>query len=31
MGVFEYGELNGAVHFHALIYEPEAEMIFEYT
>ena len=27
MGVFEYGELNGSVHFHALIYVPEGEMI----
>ena len=29
MGVFEYGELNGAVHFHALIYVPKGEMIGE--
>ena len=29
MGVFEYGELNGSVHFHALIYVPEREMIGE--
>ena len=29
MGVFEYGEANGAVHFHALIYVPEGEMIGE--
>ena len=27
MGVFEYGEANGAIHFHALIYVPEGEMI----
>ena len=27
MGVFEYGELNGSIHFHALIYIPEGEMI----
>ena len=27
MGVFEYGEENGAIHFHALIYVPEGEMI----
>ncbi len=27
MGVFEYGELNGAIHFHALLYVPEGEMI----
>ncbi len=29
MGVFEYGELNGSIHFHALIYIPEGEMIGE--
>ena len=29
MGVFEYGELNGAIHFHALLYVPEGEMIGE--
>ena len=29
MGVFEYGELNGSVHFHALIYVPEGEMVGE--
>ena len=29
MGVFEYGELNGSIHFHALIYVPENEMIGE--
>ena len=29
MGVFEYGEMNGAIHFHALIYVPEGEMIGE--
>lgn len=29
MGVFEYGEANGAIHFHALIYVPEGEMIGE--
>ena len=29
MGVFEYGELNGSIHFHALIYIPEREMIGE--
>ena len=29
MGVFEYGEENGAIHFHALIYVPEGEMIGE--
>ena len=29
MGVFEYGELNGSVHFHVLIYIPENEMIGE--
>ena len=29
MGVFEYGELNGSIHFHALIYVPEGEMIGE--
>ena len=29
MGVFEYGEANGAMHFHALIYVPEGEMIGE--
>ena len=27
MGVFEYGEANGAIHFHALIYVPEGEMV----
>ena len=27
MGVFEYGEANGAIHFHALIYVPDGEMI----
>ena len=27
MGVFEYGEANGAIHFHVLIYVPEGEMI----
>ena len=27
IGVFEYGEANGAIHFHALIYVPEGEMI----
>ena len=27
MGVFEYGEENSSVHFHALIYVPEGEMI----
>ena len=27
MGVFEYGEANGAIHFHALIYVPNGEMI----
>ena len=27
MGVFEYGEVNGAIHFHALIYVPEGEMV----
>lgn len=27
MGVFEYGELNSSIHFHALIYIPEGEMI----
>ena len=27
MGVFEYGKANGAIHFHALIYVPEGEMI----
>ena len=27
MGVFEYGEANGAIHFHALIYMPEGEII----
>lgn len=29
MGVFEYGEKNGAIHFHALIYVPNNEMIGE--
>lgn len=29
MGVFEYGEANGSIHFHALIYIPENEMIGE--
>ena len=29
MGVFECGEVNGSVHFHALIYVPEGEMIGE--
>ena len=29
MGVFEYGETNGSIHFHALIYVPEGEMIGE--
>ena len=29
MGVFEYGESNGSIHFHALIYVPEGEMIGE--
>ena len=29
MGVFEYGAANGAIHFHALIYIPEGEMIGE--
>ena len=29
MGVFEYGEANGSIHFHALIYVPENEMIGE--
>ena len=29
MGVFEYGELNGSIHFHALIYIPKGEMIGE--
>jgi len=29
MGVFEYGELNGSIHFHGLIYIPEGEMIGE--
>ena len=29
MGVFEYGELNGSIHFHALIYIPEGGMIGE--
>ena len=29
MGVFEYGEANGAIHFHALIYVPDGEMIGE--
>ena len=29
MGVFEYGELNGSIHFHALIYIPEGEVIGE--
>ena len=29
MGVFEYGGLNGAVHFHALISVPKGEMIGE--
>ena len=27
MGVFEYGDANGAIHFHALIYVPDGEMI----
>ena len=27
MGVFEYGEANAAIHFHALIYVPDGEMI----
>ena len=27
MGVFEYGEANGAIYFHALIYVPEGEMV----
>ena len=27
MGVFEYGETNGSIHFHALIYVPNGEMI----
>jgi hypothetical protein len=27
MGVFEYGEKNGAIHFHALMYIPKGEMI----
>ena len=29
MGVFEYDEENGAIHFHALIYVPKGEMIGE--
>ena len=29
MGVFEYGEKKGAVHFHALLYVPEREMVGE--
>ena len=29
MGVFEYGGLNGAIHFHALIYVPKGEMVGE--
>ena len=29
MGVFEYGEANGAIHFHALMYIPKGEMIGE--
>ena len=29
MGVFEYGELNGSIHFHSLIYIPEGGMIGE--
>ena len=29
MGVFEYGEANETVHFHALIYVPKGEMIGE--
>ena len=29
MGVFEYGEKNGVIHFHALIYVPNNEMIGE--
>lgn len=29
MGVFEYGEVNGSIHFHALMYIPEDEMIGE--
>lgn len=29
MGVFEYGELKGSVHFHALIYVPAGEMVGE--
>ena len=27
MGVFEYGEKNGTIHFHALLYVPKNEMI----
>ena len=29
LGVFEYGGWNGAIHFHALIYVPEGEMVGE--
>ena len=29
MGVFEYGEVTGAIHFHALLYVPEGEMVGE--